>query len=228
MQRVLIIDDEPQIRRFLRTSLDVHGYKAAEASDGNDGLRQITTGNFDVIILDLGLPDQDGTEVIRRVREWSRVPILVLTVRDQEGDKVRALDLGADDYVTKPFGMAELLARLRAVARRQALQEGSEPIYDHDGLRIDLMHRLVTLEGRDIRLTPKQYELLRMLARNAGKVVTHHQLLTTIWGPAHGEDVQYLRVFMRKLRSQLEEDPARPKHLLTELGVGYRLRAPGG
>lgn len=228
MQRVLIVDDEPQIRRFLRTSLDVHGYTVAEANDATDGLRQITTGNFDVIILDLGLPDQDGTEVIRRVREWSPVPILVLTVRDQEGDKVRALDLGADDYVTKPFGMAELLARLRAVARRQALQEGTEPVFNHDGLRIDLTRRQVSLDGREIRLTPKQYDLLRMLARNAGKVVTHRQLLSTIWGPAHVDDVQYLRVFMRKLRSLLEEDPARPKHLLTELGVGYRLSAPNG
>jgi len=223
---VLVVDDEPQIRRFLRTSLGVDGYSVQEAATAEDALRFATTARPDLIILDLGLPDRDGFEVLRAIREWSQVPIVVLSVRSREKEKVRAFDMGADDYITKPFGMAEFLARLRAVLRRQIQEEVPDPVFVVGELEVDLVRRIVRVAGTETRLSPKQYRLLQILVAHAGKVVTHHQLLREIWGPAHTDDVQYLRIFVRKLRSRIEPDPARPRYILTELGVGYRLRTP--
>lgn len=225
MNRILVVDDEPQIRRMLRTSLPVEDFLVEEADTGTAALERGNAGGLDLVLLDLGLPDMDGQDVIRRLRRQSQVPIIVLTVRHQESEKVRALDSGADDYVTKPFGMAELVARMRAVVRRHSLPAEASHIFEADGLRIDFSTRLVTLDGAVIRLSPKQYDLLMVLARNAGRVMTHQQLLTAVWGPAHIEDVEYLRVFVRKLRSKIEAEPARPRYLMTELGVGYRLRS---
>jgi two-component system KDP operon response regulator KdpE len=174
----------------------------------------------------LGLPDREGFEVLSDLREWSRVPVLVLSVRNREGEKVRAFDLGADDYVVKPFGMAELLARINAALRRRHAGESAEPVFRVGGLEVDLGRRIVRVDNAEVRLSPKQYRLLQVLVSNAGKVVTHRQLLNEVWGAAHRDDVQYLRVFVRKLRSRIEAEPARPRYLLTELGVGYRLRTP--
>ena len=222
--RVLIVDDEPPIRRFLRTSLSAHGYQVREASCGQEALRSITSDCPEVVLLDLGLPDMDGLEVIRRVREWSLIPILVLSVRGQERDKIAALDGGADDYVTKPFGMGELLARMRAALRHRLHMAGAEPVFQSGGLTVDLARRLVTMEGSEVKLTPKEYELLRVLVLHAGKVVTHRHLLREVWGGGAVDDTQYVRVYVGQLRQKLESDPARPRYLLTEPGVGYRLR----
>ncbi|MEO8718530.1 MAG: winged helix-turn-helix domain-containing protein, partial [Burkholderiales bacterium] len=186
----------------------------------------LTASQRELVVLDLGLPDREGFEVLGALREWSRVPVIVLSVRSREDEKVRAFELGADDYVVKPFGMAELLARIKAAMRRRVEGEAPQPVFRVGALEVDLVRRLVRVEGAEVRLSPKQYRLLQMLVSNAGKVVTHRQLLTDVWGAAHRDDVQYLRVFMRKLRSRLEADPARPRYLLTELGVGYRLRSP--
>jgi two-component system KDP operon response regulator KdpE len=221
---ILVVDDEPQIRRFLRVGLEGHGYAVHEASTGEAALRAAAAAQPDLVVLDLGLPDRDGFAVLERLREWSRAPVIVLSVRSREAEKVRALELGADDYVVKPFGMPELLARIRAALRRAADTAEPVPLFRVGGLEVDLVRRLVRLDGAEVRLSPKQYRLLQILVAHAGKVVTHRQLLTAIWGTAHAEDVQYLRVFVKKLRARIEADPARPAYLLTELGVGYRLR----
>jgi two-component system KDP operon response regulator KdpE len=224
--RILVVDDEPQIRRFLRTSLDVYGYDVSDAATAAEGLRLATAGRPDLVVLDLGLPDGDGFEVLRSIREWSRVPVFILSVRGREMEKVKAFEMGADDYVTKPFGMAEFLARVKSALPRRLREEVPDPVFSVGGLEVDLMRRTIRVDGADVRLSPKQYRLLHILVTHAGKVVTHHQLLKEIWGPAHVDDVQYLRIFVRKLRTRLEADPTRPRYLLTELGVGYRLRTP--
>jgi two-component system KDP operon response regulator KdpE len=222
--RILVVDDEPQIRRFLRTSLSAHGYQVIEAAGGKDAIVLATTERPDVMLLDLGLPDMDGLEVVRHIREWSNVPIIVLSVRGQESDKITALDGGADDYVTKPFGMGELLARLRAALRHRLQAEAAEPVFRSGGLMVDLARRVVTVDGREVKLTPRAYELLRVLVIHAGKVITHQQLLRQVWGPASVNETHYLRVYIAQLRQKIEPDPAQPCHILTEPGVGYRLR----
>jgi two-component system KDP operon response regulator KdpE len=222
--RILVVDDEPQIRKFLRLGLEGHGYGVLEAENAAAALRAAVAHQPELVVLDLGLPDREGFEVLSALREWSRVPVLVLSVRSREGEKVRAFDLGADDYVVKPFGMPELLARIGAALRRRAAQQSPEPLFRVGGLEVDLARRLVRVDGAEVRLSPKQYRLLQLLVANAGKVLTHRQLLGEVWGAAHRDDIQYLRVFMRKLRARLEADPARPRYLITELGVGYRLR----
>jgi two-component system KDP operon response regulator KdpE len=224
---VLLIEDEPEIRRFLRTTLPAHGFRLYEATTGKDGLTEAQSRNPDLILLDLGLPDLEGSEVIRQVREWTATPIIVLSARDQEQVKVAALDLGADDYVTKPFGIDELLARMRAALRhasRSAADVG-EPVFTLGDLKVDLGRRQVFVSAKEIHLTPIEYKLLTTLIRYAGKVMTHRQLLKEVWGPLHVEEGHYLRVYMRQLRNKLERNPAHPRYLVTELGVGYRLRA---
>jgi two-component system KDP operon response regulator KdpE len=223
---VLVVEDEEQILKFLRAALDSHGYRYAEARNGEEGLRQAATRSPDVVLLDLGLPDIDGLEVTRRLREWSPVPIVVLSARGRERDKVAALDLGADDYVTKPFGVGELLARVRAALRRAAAPErgADQGVVEIRGLKMDLERRRVTRDGAEVHLTPIEYRLLALLARNAGRVMTHEQLLRQVWGPGYTEQKHYLRVYMGQLRHKLERDPARPKYLINEPGVGYRLR----
>ena len=224
--RILVVDDEPQIRRLLRTALGAHGYAVEEARTGQQGLELAATTAPDLVILDLGLPDHDGLEVLRSLREWSRGPVFILSVREREQDKVLALDMGADDYITKPFAMGEFLARVRGALRRLSVDEDDNPVFSVGDLRVELARRRVTVEGAEVRLSPKQYRLLQILVRHAGKVVTHQQLLHDIWGNAHLRDVHYLRIFMRKLRNRIERDPAQPRYLLTELGVGYRMRSP--
>jgi two-component system KDP operon response regulator KdpE len=224
--RILVVDDEPQIRRFLRLGLEGHGYGVLEAATGEAALRAAVAAQPDLVVLDLGLPDREGFEVLRALREWSRVPVFILSVRNREGEKVRAFELGADDYVVKPFGMPELLARIKAALRRRIEGEAPEPVFRVGGLEVDLARRVVRVDDAEVRLSPKQYRLLQVLVANAGKVVTHRQLLNEVWGAGHRDDTQYLRVFVRKLRQRLEADPARPRYLLTELGVGYRLRTP--
>lgn len=224
--QILVIDDEPQIRRFLRLGLESHGYAVIEAGNAETGQRGTLSARPDLVVLDLGLPDRDGLEVLGTLREWSRVPVIILSVRSREDEKVRAFELGADDYMVKPFGMAELLARVKAALRRQIEGAAPMPQFHVGGLSVDLVRRLVRVDNVEVRLSPKQYRLLQILVNNAGKVVTHRQLLSDIWGPVHRDDVQYLRVFIRKLRHRIEADPARPRYLLTELGVGYRLRTP--
>ena len=221
---ILVVDDEAQIRKFLRLGLEGHGYGVQEAATAEAALRAAVARPPELVVLDLGLPDREGFEVLGALREWSRMPVIVLSVRNRESEKVRAFDLGADDYVVKPFGMPELLARIKAALRRRVA--AAQPVFRVGGLEVDLAHRLVRVDGAEARLSPKQYRLLQVLVANAGKVVTHGQLLSEVWGAAHRDDVQYLRVFMRKLRGRLEADPARPRYLLTELGVGYRLRTP--
>jgi two-component system KDP operon response regulator KdpE len=224
---ILVVDDEPQIRKFLRLALETHGYAVAEAASADAALRAAAMHPPDLIVLDLGLPDREGFDVLTALREWSLVPVMVLSVRAREAEKVRAFELGADDYVVKPFGMAELLARIRATLRRRARHDQTaQPVFQVGGLEVDLARRVVRVDHVEVRLSPKQYRLLQVLVVNAGKVVTHRQLLSEVWGPVHVEDVQYLRVFMRKLRDRIEADPPRPRYLLTELGVGYRLRTP--
>jgi two-component system, OmpR family, KDP operon response regulator KdpE len=222
---VLIIEDEPPIRRFLRPAIEAAGWRLLEADTGRAAILEASQSWPDVIILDLGLPDIDGLEVIRRVREWSQVPIVILSARGQEADKIKALDAGADDYVQKPFSVSELLARLRVALRRSALShsETDQPITAGD-IIIDLVHRQVTTQGREVHLTPIEYKLLTTLARNAGLVMTHRQLLNEVWGPGHGNESQYLRIYVRQLRQKLEPNPTQPRHLLTEVGVGYRFR----
>ena len=224
---VILVEDDPQIRRFLRTTLPNHGYRLFEAATGAEGLREAEARRPDIVILDLGLPDFDGLEVIRRLREWTAVPIVILSARGQEGDKIAALDAGADDYVSKPFGIGELLARMRVALRhasRAVAREDGSPITVGE-LHVDLAHRRVTMAGAEIRLTPIEYRLLAMLAKYAGKILTQRQLLTEVWGPPYAEQAHYLRVYMAQLRRKLEADPTRPKYLLTEAGVGYRLAA---
>ncbi len=223
---VLLIEDEPEIRRFLRATLPPEGYQVVEALTGQEGLAQAAARNPDLILLDLGLPDLDGLEVVKRVRVWGAVPIIVLTARDQEAVKVQALDLGADDYVTKPFGVNELLARMRVALRHRARvsAEAADSVFVLGDLKVDLERRQVFAAEHEVHLSPLEYKLLTTLIRHAGKVLTHRQLLKEVWGPLHVEDSHYLRVYMRQLRHKLETDPARPRYLVTELGVGYRLR----
>lgn len=223
---VLIIEDEPQMLRFLRASLGTHGYRLAEATAANEGLSQATARNPDVILLDLGLPDFDGIEVTRRLREWTRTPIIVISARGQESDKIDALDAGADDYLTKPFSVGELLARVR-VALRHVAESASgrvEPVFTLDDLRVDLGARQVFVGQSEVHLTPTEYRLLATLIKHAGKVVTHRQLLRDVWGPSYVEHAQYLRVYMGQLRQKLEPEPAKPRYLVNEPGVGYRLK----
>lgn len=220
--RILVIDDESQIRRLLRVALTGHGYEVSEAASGQDGLNEAAVYRPDLIILDLGLPDIDGLEVVRRLREWSKTPVIILSVKEQENDKIDALDAGADDYVTKPFGMGELLARIRA-ALRHAAGVGEEPVLNFGDLSIDLAHRRIVVNGKEVKLTPIEYDLMKNLAFHAGKVITHKQLLRTIWGPAYEKDSHYLRVYVGQLRRKIEKDPANPQHIITEPGVGYRL-----
>jgi two-component system KDP operon response regulator KdpE len=222
---VVLIEDEPQIRRFLRATLGSQGYRLHETTSGEEGLVEVATRQPDVVILDLGLPDMDGLQVIRRLREWSKVPIIVLSARGQEGDKVAALDAGADDYVSKPFAVGELLARLRVALRHAAVGESGEPIFTVGGLRVDQVKRLVQVDGKAVHLTPIEYRLLTTLVRHAGRVLSQRQLLKEVWGPGQTEQAHYLRVYMGALRRKLERDPARPRYLLTEPGVGYRLAA---
>ncbi len=223
---VVLIEDEPQIRRFLRTVLPEHGYALFEAETGKQGLVEAAVRKADVVILDLGLPDMDGVAVVRRLREWTQMPVIVLSARAQETDKVAALDAGADDYVTKPFGVGELLARLRAALRRASRDEEGSQVFESGPLKIDLAARRVLLASSEVHLTPIEYRLLAVLVRHAGKVLTHRQLLKEVWGPSHVEHSHYLRIYMAQLRKKLEEDPARPRFLLTEAGVGYRLAVP--
>jgi two-component system, OmpR family, KDP operon response regulator KdpE len=223
---VLVVDDEPPIRRFLKSGLGAADYRVVEASDGAAALRAFAVEEPDLVVLDLGLPDQTGIDVIDAIRSSSAVPIVVLSARDDERSKVAALDHGADDYVSKPFGMAELTARLRAALRHAFQAQGEVPVFTSGELSVDLVRRRVTRGGEDVKLSPKEFDLLRHLVTHAGKVLTHRQLLRDVWGPAQVDEVQYLRVFIRGLRQKLEPDPARPTHILTELGIGYRLQLP--
>ena len=220
---VLVVDDEIQIRRFLRTGFELNGFVVHEAATGAEAIRAATLRPIDVAIVDLGLPDMDGAEVVERIRSWSNVPIIVLSVRSSEAQKVQLLEAGADDYIVKPFGMAELLARVRVSLRRQSRAASGEPTVVVGPLVIDLAARAVMLNGQRLTLTPKEYRLLQVLAQHAGNVVTHQHLLKEVWGSIHVHDTHYLRIFVRKLRQKIEPNPDMPRILLTELGVGYRL-----
>jgi two-component system KDP operon response regulator KdpE len=220
---IVLIEDEPQIRRFLRATLGSQGYRLFEASTGADGLVEVASRQPDIVIVDLGLPDIDGLEVIRRLREWSTVPVIVLSAREQEADKVVALDLGADDYVSKPFGADELLARVRVALRHKAGVAHEEAIFATGELKVDLGRRRVFVRDQEVKLTPTEYRLLTTLVRHAGRVLTHRQLLREVWGPNQTEEAHYLRVYMAQLRRKIEADAARPRYLVTESGVGYRL-----
>jgi two-component system KDP operon response regulator KdpE len=221
-ERVLVVDDEPQILRFLRPALEAAGYDVIEAGTGTEALRKATTTAPDIVILDLGLPDMDGKQVVARLRAWSQIPVIILSARDRESEKIDALDCGADDYIEKPFGIGELTARMRAALRHARGKEAGREHVTSDGLTIDFVHRLVERDGIGVRLTPKEYDLLALLAHHAGKVVTHKTLLTSVWGPAHADDLHYLRVFIGQLRAKIERDPSAPRIVCTEAGVGYR------
>ena len=221
--RVLIVDDEPAIRRFLRASLSAHGYVIFEANSGQAALAAVIANRPDLIILDLGLPDLDGVDVTRLLREWTAIPIIIVSVRGQETDKIAALDAGADDYLTKPFGVGELMARIRVVMRRVANPEAG-PVFTTKELVVDLSRRLVTVAGREIQLTPTEYDLLRILVTHAGKVLTHQQLLRQVWGMGYEAETHLLRVNISNLRQKIEQNSARPQYIITEPGVGYRLR----
>jgi two-component system, OmpR family, KDP operon response regulator KdpE len=222
---VLVIEDEPQMRTFVSIALAAHGYRMVEAATAAEGLKQAFAFRPDLVLLDLGLPDGDGSEVIRRLREWTRLPILVISARGNEASKVSALDEGADDYLTKPFGAAELMARIRVALRNASPgRESPTAVYLSQDVRVDLVNRLVTVRGEDVHLTPIEFKLLALLVRHAGTVLTHKHLLTEVWGARHSHQAQYLRVYMTQLRHKLEREPARPTHLLTEPGIGYRLR----
>jgi two-component system KDP operon response regulator KdpE len=220
--RILVIDDEPQIHRFLGPALDAAGYEPIRADTAAEGLREIARKAPDAVVLDLGLPDLDGKEALIKARAFYEGPIVILSARDRETEKIDALDLGADDYVEKPFGVGELLARLRVALRHRLQEQGADPVVTVGDLTVDLVKRLVTRAGEAIRLSPREYDLLAQLVKGAGKVVTHKQLLTAVWGPAHEHDVQYLRVFVGQLRQKIEPDPSAPALILTEPGVGYR------
>ena len=221
--RVLVIEDEAPIRRFLAIGLASAGFSVEEAARGREGIERAATSAPDVVVLDLGLPDLDGKAVVAAIREWSQVPILVLSVRDAEEEKIAALDAGADDYVTKPFATGELMARIRALVRSRRPAEAEKPAVQIGPLVVDLARRLVTLDGGDVKLTRKEYDVLALLARHRGRLVTHRQLLTTVWGPAHVEDTHYLRIAVGHIRDKLADDAADPRFILTEPGVGYRL-----
>ena len=221
-QVVLIIDDEIQIRRLLKLNLEAGGYRVFEAANGADGLAEAAQRRPDIVVLDLGLPDMDGVTVLKRLREWSNVPVVVLSVRDRENDKIAALDNGADDYLTKPFSTGELLARLR-VAQRHAQPPADEAVFKNERLEVDLTSRTVKVNGKQIKLTATEYALLQLFVRHAGKVLTHRQILKEVWGPNYVEQTHYLRVYMTHLREKLEQNPSAPEMLVTESGVGYRL-----
>jgi len=221
---ILVIEDEPEIRHFLRAALGVEGYRIAESATGRRGVIDAGAHKPDLAIVDLGLPDIDGIDVIRRIREWSTLPILVLSARAQERSKIEALDAGADDYITKPFGVGELLARVRAALRHTARAAGA-PVLRLGSAVVDLERRLATRDGVEIRLTPIEFRLLAALARHLGMVVTHRSLLAEVWGPTHQDDTHYLRIYMKQLRDKLEADPVQPRYLVTDTGVGYRLLA---
>ena len=220
--RILIIDDEPQIRKLLNVSLKAQGFLAEEAASGQEGINQAAIFKPDLMIVDLGLPDIDGKEVVRQIREWSNAPIIILTARDQEQEKIDALDAGADDYVAKPFGMGELMARVRVCLRRMATGD-NDPLLICGGLTVDLSQRRVTVDGCEVKLTPTEYEIIKLLAQNAGRVLTHKQLLKAVWGISNYSDTHYVRVYVGMLRRKIENDPAQPKYIITESGVGYRL-----
>lgn len=222
---LIVIEDEAQIRRFLRTTLASEGYQVIEAETGKQGLIEAATRKPDLIILDLGLPDMDGVEVIKALRAWSSVPIIILSARSQESDKISALDAGADDYLVKPFSAGELLARIRVALRHvsSAANGEEEGVFSVDELKVDMIHRKITVSGAEVHLTPIEYRLLTVLVKHAGKVLTHRLLLNEVWGPNYVERAHYLRIYMGTLRHKLEQDPARPRFLLTEVGVGYRL-----
>ena len=223
--RILVVDDEPAIMRFLRAGLGSQGYVVIEADNGRRALEAVQSRRADLVVLDLGLPDIDGLEVIRRVRaSGSAVPIIVLSSRDSETAKVMALDSGADDYVTKPFGVDELLARIRAAQRHRLQQQGERPVFRTGDLTVDLVRRIVTVRGQEVKFSPREYDLLRLLVAHAGKVLTHNMILRELWGPA--TDVQYLRIYIRALRQKIERDTDKPEYIMTETGVGYRLRGP--
>ncbi|MFZ5881346.1 MAG: response regulator [Chloroflexota bacterium] len=222
-QRILVVDDEPPIRRYLRAALSAQGFTIYEAASGQEALNAVIADRPDIIILDLGLPDIDGIEVTRQLREWSQIPIIILSVREAEQDKIAALDAGADDYLTKPFGTGELMARMR-VALRRLTSKPDEPILQVGGLHMDISRRIVSVDGDPITLTPTEYEILRLLMQNAGKVITHHHLLRQVWGTAYESEMHILRVNISNLRRKIEPDPARPTYIHTEPGVGYRLK----
>jgi two-component system, OmpR family, KDP operon response regulator KdpE len=221
---ILLIEDEVQMRRFLRASLTSNGYQVSEAETAEEGLTQAAARNPELILLDLGLPDQDGLVVTQRLREWAKTPIIVISARGREEDKIQALDAGADDYLTKPFGVGELLARIRVALRNAARGELGTSQFSLGELEVDLIRRIVVLKGSEVHLTPIEYKLLATLIQHAGRVITHRQLLKEVWGPGSSEQTQYLRVYMRQLRHKLEQNPSRPRYLTTEPGVGYRLR----
>jgi two-component system KDP operon response regulator KdpE len=223
---ILLIEDEPQVRRFLRASLQSEGYRLVEAETGQEGLTMAATCNPELVLLDLGLPDLDGLEVIKKLREWSSLPIIILSARGQDQDKIRALDLGADDYLTKPFSAGELLARIRVGLRHSSVQSDGqkEPVLTFDNLKVDLSKRQVFLDDIEVHLTPIEYRLLNVLVRHAGKVITHNQLLTEVWGAKYTDQISYLRVYMTQLRHKLEKDPTRPRFFINEPGIGYRFR----
>lgn len=220
--RILVVDDEPQIQRFLKPALMAAGYEPLQAVTAAEAERLVATAAPDLVVLDLGLPDKDGKDVIRDLRRWSQLPVVVLSARDREAEKIEALDLGADDYVEKPFGIGELIARIRTALRHRRAEPGVPQVIEADGLVVDTLRRLVSRDNLALRLTPKEYDLLVHMARHAGLVMTHRQLLSAVWGPAHVEDVHYLRVFIGQLRSKIEPDPSRPRLIRTEPGVGYR------
>lgn len=222
---ILVIEDEPDIRRFVRSSLGAEGYRVIEAAAGARGAIDAGTHKPDMAIVDLGLPDIDGIEVVRRIRQWSPMPILILSARAQERSKIEALDAGADDYVTKPFAVGELLARVRAALRHAVRSRAGGSILRFEAASVDLDKRLATRDAQPVHLTPIEFRLLAVLAKHLGMVVTHRQLLAEVWGPTHAEDTHYLRIYMKQLRDKLERDPVRPRHLITEIGVGYRLAA---
>lgn len=221
---VLIVDDEPPIRRFLRTSLSAQGYRIIEAEAGKDALRQLRGNATDVVVLDLGLPDMDGLDVITAIRRQSTVPVIILSSRSDEKGKVRALDLGADDYVTKPFGMEELIARIRTAIRHRYQQQGTSAAYTNGALNVDLVRRIVRVNGEEVKLSRREYDILTLLVAHAGKVLTHQFILREVWKTP--TDVQYLRIYIKQLRQKIEPDPHEPRYILTELGVGYRLYEP--
>jgi two-component system KDP operon response regulator KdpE len=221
--RVLVVDDEPAILRFLKPALEANSYELVTAGTVAEAIKRIAAGAPDIVLLDLGLPDGDGKEVIRRAREWSDVPIIVLSAREREAEKIEALDLGADDYVNKPFNVGELLARMRTALRHRMQRQAETPVLRTGDLEVDAVRQRATRAGAELKLTPKEFELLSFLARHPGRVLTHKQILTAVWGPAHTEDTQYLRVYVGQLRQKIEERPDDPRLILTEPGIGYRI-----
>ncbi len=226
--RVLVVDDEPQILRFLKPSLTAAGYDVITVATGADALKAAATNSPDIILLDLGLPDMDGKVVLQQLRMWSKVPVIVVSARDREAEKIAALDLGADDYVNKPFGIGELLARLRTAMRHAARQSSEQTVFNSESLSVDVLSHSVTVGGQPVKLTPKEFDLLTILVRNAGRVVTHRQILTAVWGPAHSDDIQYLRVCIGQLRQKLARSDDTAELIATEPGIGYRLSGDAG